>query len=248
MTNFLLLVVMAVILLGLLSWVIWLTVIVRRTSAQLASEILKSRQRSKKYAGNVEEFYLLDQTVDSLVRRIQSLEAQKSAPTWKPRLEGNPQGMREISGLPNQDAPGDDQGPSKSYTEIPRDEDRSEEAVQAYNSLAAAFEPQRRDQFVEQFHPKVCSFESGEFRENPDGNLWVIKVGGNSDLLVVPIGKVARDWDKLYRKMQGMTAKSEFGDLFAFTEGGRFKLEAPARAADRFGRIELTAKGHLTGI
>lgn len=236
-----------------MGWLFWLTTKLRRTIHSLDIEISKSRQREKRADvqlpdRNADDIQSLEQVVHRLVRRIERLEDIGTRPTWKPPSDAS-QPKEALGPQPPNERPVDRAFESRQgISECSRIEDTKREVLQAYNSLAAAFEPDRRDEFVGRFHPEVFSYQNGSFHNDPEGNLWVIRLGTEGSHLIMPSGKVARDWDKLYRKLQGMTAKNEFGELFDFTEGGYLKLELPALASERFGKLEFTSKGHLAGI
>lgn len=123
-----------------------------------------------------------------------------------------------------------------------------EELREAYNALASSFATGVRDSFVAKYQPLTVAFSAGGFSETESGNFWLVAVPNSQECVVLPSGKVARDWEKLYRAMNGMQAQQSLGEVFDVAAGGQLKVEAAARALQTNGSATLVRKGHLIGI
>lgn len=123
-----------------------------------------------------------------------------------------------------------------------------EEVLKAYNDLASSFDNVLRDAFVAKFSPSTVAFAAQHFSENESGKFWLIVGQDGHRALVVPSGKVAREWEKLYRAMNGMQAQEALGGVFDIAPGGRLKVDAAAIAVNTSGAFALSQNGRISGI
>jgi hypothetical protein len=97
----------------------------------------------------------------------------------------------------------------------------------------------------------VAEDAQGRFQEtdDPDPAIWFVVVAdSNTHGVLLPARKVLRDWDRAYRPMSGMKAKSVFGSSYEIQPGDRLGVVTPAWA-HRIGptAFERVARGELVG-
>ena len=98
------------------------------------------------------------------------------------------------------------------------------------------------------YAPKSVAFEGGYFSEQDGGKFWMIELDGMPHAIILPTGKVARDWEKLYRSMNGLAAQEAFGNVFDLQPGGSLKIGSAARTRKLNEGGALLGQGTLSGI
>lgn len=106
--------------------------------------------------------------------------------------------------------------------------------------------------FMDEHRPVgVAEDGQGRFQEtdDPDPAIWFVVVAdSNTHGVLLPARKVLRDWDRAYRPMSAMKAKSVFGSSYDILPGDRLGVVTPAWA-HRIGAaaFERVARGELVG-
>ena len=119
----------------------------------------------------------------------------------------------------------------------------------AFNRLAQDFQQSLLKDFSESYKPKTFAIQNGEFIENLEGPFWIIEIPDSGpSCLILPSGKVTKDWDKFYRSMQGLKAKDDLSDVFEIAEAGHLSVSDPAIGSLNAAHITLLQKGKLAGI
>jgi hypothetical protein len=115
-----------------------------------------------------------------------------------------------------------------------------------------AFESGALTTFMDDRRPIGVSEDAlGRFQEtdDPDPAIWFVVVAdSNTHGVLLPARKVLRDWDRAYRPMSAMKAKSVFGSSYDILPGDRLGVVTPAWA-HRIGAaaFERVARGELVG-
>lgn len=134
------------------------------------------------------------------------------------------------------------------YSEREASLDVERQLVADYNALASEFSGIRRDKFLQSHNPVIVAFEHGRFVEQESGQFWLIEDERGESSLVIPSGKVARDWEKLYRSMGGLTAKQTFEEVFDLEDGSSLLITNAAKAETLRVGGRLVEMGRMKGL
>lgn len=237
---------------GVLGWLTWLTIRVRdlSTLAQsppprvVSGERLELPRLQHAMSDFEEGLKAQMRELGSVERRVADLESasERFSATASDRSRARPaEAPYSEAGAVSRMAPRSAVTPAQATR-------FEEEVLKAFNELASSFDPAVRDAFIEKYKPTQGAFEAGYFTEQDNGKFWLIDLPDAEYAAILPNGKVARDWEKLYRAMNGMQAQSVFGDVFDIAPGGRLKITAIARVAMSGAGSSLLEKGQLSGI
>lgn len=123
------------------------------------------------------------------------------------------------------------------------------EAVADYNSLSSKFSQEALERFSDVWRPITVEEAGDRLFENPDGPLWFIPDRYDANLgIVVPGGEAIRTWEKFYRSMHGMKAKSLLASIYAVREGPFLAIDKPALAHRGATGMRIVDKGELSGV
>ena len=196
------------------------------TVASLELKFIKIIDRLKRLEAEVE--------ADRHERNSQSDVYSEAMPELKSMLSAHPSQLDE---------------PLSETAENSGDESLRRSIKLAFNRLAQDFQPSLLRDFLDSYEPKSFAIRSGEFIENSEGPFWIIDIPhSQSSCLILPSSKVAKDWDKFYRSMQGLKAQSDLSDVFEISEAGHLSLLDPAIGSRSGNYISLVEKGKLAGI
>lgn len=210
---------------------------------QVSNERLKAGREQDEISGLRDQVHVLQRDFRSIERELADIQVARSDRSTSSPLETHSSGSAPQS---NNSAPSEHV--NHSMGDQSSVNSRAAEILEKYNELAANFEMVSREAFIETYSPTIAEFEGASFRQNEGGKFWLVEIEGANDALVFPIGKVARDWEKLYRAMNGLAAQDTFGLVFDVRPGGRLKIEVPALSA-RLGKGgALLQKGIMSGI
>lgn len=108
-----------------------------------------------------------------------------------------------------------------------------DDALAAYNALAANFGQAELHAFEQRWHPEsVTRTAENWLAEDRHGDFWLIRTGetGNRHGLVVPGPDVVRKWELYYRSMGSLAAKNLLVGLYDVGDSAPLRLQQPAIA------------------
>lgn len=115
-----------------------------------------------------------------------------------------------------------------------------------YNRLSS--DPRQLDAFEGRWVPKAASLEGDTIKLDDRGPLWLVR-SGLSYAAVLPGGDVLRQWEKLYKPVDGMTAKNLLSSLYQMDAGTTLMVQVVALARFETNEtLELAERGKLTGV
>lgn len=115
-----------------------------------------------------------------------------------------------------------------------------------YNRLSS--DPRQLDTFEGRWVPKAASLEGDTIKLDDRGPLWLVR-SGLSYAAVLPGGDVLRQWEKLYKPVDGMTAKNLLSSLYQMDAGTTLMVQVVALARFETNEtLELAERGKLTGV
>jgi hypothetical protein len=119
-------------------------------------------------------------------------------------------------------------------------------ALRDYNRLALEFSSEVLTGFRDRWHPEEASADGDEFAIQP-GVFWFIPSGTDYGVLV-PGAEVIRTWERFYRPMGGMQARTMFGAIYDIETGSGLRIAKFALARRHLDKLVLTERGVLSGI
>ncbi|WP_252259506.1 hypothetical protein [Erythrobacter aurantius] len=228
-------------------WLLFLTLKLGALDSEVEESNTKLRKLDKKLMqDNRQRYNNLHSRIAELEDKLQSLRQESTAARYQlakaeavlPRENPTPTCSTVDNGAHDIQGDGDVQGARQFQDQLLAD----------YNDLASEFTGVRRDNFVRKYSPVAVTHDAGRVVEQENGQFWLVRTARNTDCILVPIGKIAREWEKLYRSMNGLTAKQTFGDVFELVPGGNFRVLEPALADPLSHGGAIKQLGKLQGI